>query len=106
MIRNAAQTLQRSAEVMRTYLDYFDQEQQHLAESLHNATRSYLLGDESAAEAIDNETSVSAVVVGGPVVDDSHPAMLGAASPGLSDGPPHARRVQGPRTNGEGTRRT
>jgi hypothetical protein len=75
MVVRAAQQLGLSADNMRAYLNAGERERGRLAQSLRNAAKAYEETDEGAAEALNNETSVSAVTPG--LADrDVQPAML------------------------------
>src|ERR1700753_3126930 len=75
MVRAAAD-LDLSAENLRYSLQAFATTRQKLAEALRNASRAYLLADSGAAEAINNETSVSEAMLTAGGDADSSPAML------------------------------
>jgi hypothetical protein len=61
MVLRAAQQLELSADNMRIYLGAGDRERGRLAQSLRNAAEAYRETDEKAADALDNETSMSTV---------------------------------------------
>lgn len=76
MVTDAAAQLALSADNMRLYLGVGERERRRLAESLRNAAKAYEDVDESAEQAINDGTSVSAATPG---IDgeDPGPATLG-----------------------------
>ena len=88
IVKRAAADLDLSAENLRYSLKAFDTTRQKLAEALRNASRAYLLADSGAAEAINNETSVSEAVLAATDEAGSGSAMLrGAATLGAHKPP-------------------
>ena len=73
MITAAAAQLALSADNMRLYLDVGERERGRLAESLRNAAKAYEEVDQSAEQAIANDTSVAAAARG--VVDEDLDAV-------------------------------
>jgi len=93
LVITAAEQLDWSANQMRRYLGVGERERQRLAESLRNAAKAYEEVDESAAQAINDETSlsVSAATIGLGDDDldalslDNTPAMTPIGDPEYAD---------------------
>ncbi len=78
MVQKAAQDVGMSADFMRDRLAQGERERARLAESLRNAAKAYEETDENVQDALNNETSISAVTPL-PAIDGEGPSTLGDA---------------------------